>query len=310
MTRMDSQFRSVLGLGNYRHAVDHPDITPYALSRGIRHFDTAPNYGAGHAERKLAEALTTQPAAIRASVSISTKVGYTGGDPPAVKGTVVRPYSLDTDYVQRRTTHSIDIFRAHNTPPLIFVHNPECLLEWYKVKDCLSCIGDAFYVLQQLFLSGDISGYGVATWDGFTRLFSVDELYGISMSVAASSANGFKAIQLPVNLIFTESAADAIMRQEGVLIDARRRGLVIYSSAPLAGGQLLDVLNDEIVNFLMPGGTPIDAAVGFLTGLGLINVILAGSQTPFRLDLLLRAIEADCVDKERIYEILNMLDNT
>ncbi|GAA4891272.1 aldo/keto reductase [Streptomyces coeruleoprunus] len=62
-------------LGNlYRPVTDEAAAAAVdaAWDAGIRHFDTAPHYGLGLAERRIGEALRTRP---RASYTVATKVG-------------------------------------------------------------------------------------------------------------------------------------------------------------------------------------------------------------------------------------------
>jgi aryl-alcohol dehydrogenase-like predicted oxidoreductase len=46
-----------------------------SLDAGVRMFDTADCYGAGHSERVLRRALRTLPAAVRSEVTVATKFG-------------------------------------------------------------------------------------------------------------------------------------------------------------------------------------------------------------------------------------------
>src|SRR5262245_46876290 len=46
-----------------------------AVDEGVRFFDTADSYGAGHSERVIGRALASLPPAVRGEVTVATKFG-------------------------------------------------------------------------------------------------------------------------------------------------------------------------------------------------------------------------------------------
>jgi D-threo-aldose 1-dehydrogenase len=86
-----------------------------ALAGGVRHFDVAPRYGDGVAERRLGRALSTVD---RSSVVVSTKVGYLLGE----DGQVTADFS--TDGVRRSLESSLDRLGL-DTVDIVHVHDPD-----------------------------------------------------------------------------------------------------------------------------------------------------------------------------------------
>lgn len=119
----------------------------YALDRGINFFDTADNYGCGHSERILGQALAGR----RDQVVIATKFGHTFNEQTReITGANASP-----DYIRqacdaslrRLNTDYIDLYQFHRGE-----HDPG---EAEEVRD----------VLEQLVAAGKIRWYGWSTDD-------------------------------------------------------------------------------------------------------------------------------------------------
>lgn len=159
--------RYVLGcsqLGGLYHVVDEADaqaVLQCAWEAGIRHFDTAPHYGAGLSERRLGRFLRQLP---RDTFTVSTKVGrllvdtdedveggfgFFGGD----KKRRVLDYSADG--VRRSLEESLDRLGLDRVDTL-YVHDPEG--PWLD-----DAIDKGYPALHQLRTAGVVTHIGVGT---------------------------------------------------------------------------------------------------------------------------------------------------
>ncbi|GAB3733922.1 hypothetical protein [Nocardiopsis nanhaiensis] len=82
----------------------------------------------------------------------------------------------------------------------MYLHNPEH--HHQERGDLHRCLRSAFVVLEELYASGAIGGYGVSTWSGFdTGAFTVADLLRLAEEAAGRPENGLCAIQLPVSMV-------------------------------------------------------------------------------------------------------------
>ncbi|MFE2043474.1 aldo/keto reductase [Streptomyces sp. NPDC059477] len=247
-----------------------------AIAQGVRWIDTAPNYQQGTAEQQLASVL-----AAHASVRVSTKVGFPGpvGRRQAVKAGIRTPcrtgvgYSLDPAFVRWQAEQS----RAAlgRTPDVTFVHNPEHGDPDPGELDA-RLLG-AFRVLEDCCRQGVIRGYGVATWSSLhDGSLTVPRLLDLATR-AGGAAHALKAIQLPLSLVHSGPMSDAL-KGRGVLCDAHEAGLEVFASAPLHGGELLEIVTPGVAELVSPGATPLDVVLGTVASSpGVTRVLLSAS---------------------------------
>lgn len=106
----------------------------YALDAGINFFDTAPNYGCGHSERILSQALADR----RDKVIVATKFGYVVDEEKRIvsetEDVVPRIREECEDSLRRLMTDYIDLYQFH-----VSDYPPEKLAE---VRDVLETLVD------------------------------------------------------------------------------------------------------------------------------------------------------------------------
>ncbi|MYW44243.1 hypothetical protein GT346_13175 [Streptomyces sp. SID161] len=204
-------------------------------------------------------------------------------------------HSLEPVFVRWQTERSL---AALGRADLVFVHNPEhhgngldrATLHW-RVRE-------AFTVLEEFAHAGRIGGYGVATWTGLTsEAFTVPELLALARQAAGSAEHHCTGLQMPVSLII-----DDLIRQAldggGPLVQAKDAGLITFGSAPLHGGELLEAMTPELVNFIRPG---LSAAAAALLAAGScpgLDVVLTSASTREHWDDVAKALTAPLTAEE------------
>ncbi|AYV30767.1 Aldo/keto reductase family protein [Streptomyces sp. ADI95-16] len=286
-----------LSLGTYRvRAVSQAART--ALAAGSPWVDTAPNYAHGRAHEELRPVLGEYP-----SVRVATKTGFfteEQGRTALAEGTLTREetasrHSLEPGFVRWQTERSLTTLGRVD---LMFVHNPEhhshgldhAALHW-RVRE-------AFTALEEFAHAGRIGGYGVATWTGLTsEAFTVPELLALARQAAGSAEHHFTALQMPVSLVM-----DDLIRQAldggGPLVQAKDAGLITFGSAPLHGGELLEAMTPELVDFIRPG---LSAAAAALLAAGScpgLDVVLTSASTREHWDDAAKALAAPLTAEE------------
>lgn len=269
-----------LALGTYRcRAI--PEAAARAAASGAQWIDTAPNYATGQAQTLLAPVLAAHPL-----LNVSTKTGYftaaTGTD--AVNDGVLNQdqaaagHSLAPDYVRWQTGRNREQL-GRDRLDLVLLHNPERAHPGDRPA-LHRAIRDAFAVLEEAVASGHVAGYGVATWAGLEEeAFTVGELLALAAE-AAGGQHHLAAVQLPVSLVMMTPIVQALDGW-GPLQDAAGEGLLVMASAPLHGGELPALVDQELADLIRPGLTP--AQVCLLTAAscpGVTHVLLAASDAP------------------------------
>ncbi|MFJ6661646.1 aldo/keto reductase [Streptomyces sp. NPDC091377] len=268
-----------LALGTYRcRAI--PEAAVRAAASGAQWIDTAPNYATGRAQDLLAPALAAHP-----SLRIATKAGYftaaTGVD--AVDAGVLTEdqaaagHSLAPHYVRWQTARN----RAQlgrDQLDLVLLHNPERAHPGDRAALHVA-MRDAFVVLEAEAAAGNVAGYGIATWAGLEEeAFTVGQLLALAAE-AAGGRHHLVAIQLPVSLVMMTPIVQALDGR-GPLPAAADAGLRVMASAPLHGGELPSVVDQELADLIRPGLTPAQACVLAVASCpGVTNVLLAASGT-------------------------------
>ncbi|MER6633455.1 aldo/keto reductase [Streptomyces sp. NPDC000987] len=270
-----------LALGTYRcRAI--PEAAARAAASGAQWIDTAPNYATGQAQPLLAPVLAARP-----HVRIATKTGFftaaTGAD--AMNDGVLNPdqavagHSLAPEYVRwqiRRNRAQLGRERLD----LVLLHN----LERAHPGDRPAlhrAIREAFVVLEEAVAAAHVAGYGIATWAGLEEeAFTVGELLALAAEVAGRQQHHLVAIQLPVSLVMMTPIVQAL-HGHGPLPAAVDAGLRVMASAPLHGGELPGMVDQELADLIRPGLTPAQACVLAVASCpGVTDVLLAASGAP------------------------------
>ena len=183
-----------------------------ALELGIRVFDTAPNYGAGHSELVLGEAL-----AGRDDVLIFTKVGQSGvletrqANPPDASPTAIR---ASVEASRRRLRRDrLDLLQLH--------------LNDYPVERA----AEVFDTCEALRAEGIVSAYGWSTDDA-------------DRAAAYADREGFVAVQHDFNVFQPAREVLDVARRKGLVSLARlplAMGLLTGKYRPGAGTGRNDV---------------------------------------------------------------------
>ncbi|MFJ3928059.1 aldo/keto reductase [Streptomyces sp. NPDC090022] len=269
---------AALSLGTYRvRAVSQAART--ALAAGSPWVDTAPNYAHGRAHEELRPVLGEYP-----SVRVATKTGFfteAQGRTALAEGVLTQEeaasrHSLEPGFVYWQTERSLAMLGRVD---LAFVHNPEHHGHCLDRAALHRRMREAFTALEEFAHAGRIGGYGVATWTGLTsEAFTVPELLALARQAAGSTQHHFTGLQMPVSLIM-----DDLIRQAldggGPLMQAKDAGLITFGSAPLHGGELLEAMTPELVNFIRPG---LSAAAAALLAAGScpgLDVVLTSAST-------------------------------
>ncbi|KAB7833524.1 aldo/keto reductase [Streptomyces mobaraensis] len=267
-----------LGLGTYKvRAVK--DAARAACAQGAAWVDTAPNYGGGRAQIQLAAVLADHP-----GMRASTKTGFFTPEQASAAVTAgvllqdqaATGYSLMPAFVRWQVERSVR--ELGRTPDVVYVHNPE--RADLHVPHIRARLREAMVVLEELADAGQIGGYGVATWDGLKHgVFDVPGLVRLAEQAAGSDRHHLVALQQPLNLV-----DDAPIRQaldgKGPLAEAHDHGLLTVGAAPLRGGELLDMVTDELAEMIRPGISPAAACLLVAASTPGLDVILVSASSP------------------------------
>jgi aryl-alcohol dehydrogenase-like predicted oxidoreductase len=289
-------------LGTYRvRAVEEAACT--ACAAGAGWVDTAPNYSRGQAHRALRPVLADHPA-----VRVSTKTGYFAlrqGREAVAAGFLdehqaAAGHCLDPAFVRWQTSRSLgELGRAD----VVFVHNPERLGGGSGLHKALR---DAFTVLEEFAHAGLIGGYGVATWQGFADgVFTVPELLGLAVEAAGSREHYLNAVQLPVSLVMDQAMSRALDGR-GPLVQARAAGVQTFGSAPLHGGELVEMVTPELVNLIRLGLSPAAACLAAAGSCPSLDMLLISASTRQHWDEATAAVAAP-LDGRQLREVLDAL---
>ena len=306
---------SALGIGTYLGDCTDAEDSAYAatvraaIAAGVNVLDTAINYRCQRSERALGHAVVEAIAAgevRRDELIVCTKGGYVAldGEPPASREAYERWLERElfaTGLVARsdlvRGGHSIaPRYLAHQlarsrenlglaTIDLYYLHNPEEQLLGVDRATFRDRMRLAFALLEERAATGEIGGYGCATWQGFRvapdhrQHLTLAELIALARDVAGT-AHDFRAVQLPVSLAMPEAArlpSQPLGRKIVTLLEAADAlGVGVVASAPLMQGHLTSGL-PEATHELFPGcTTDAQRALRFASSLPGVSVVLAG----------------------------------
>ncbi|MFE9454517.1 aldo/keto reductase [Streptomyces sp. NPDC006739] len=271
-----------LALGTYRcRAI--PEAAVRAAASGAQWIDTAPNYATGQAQTLLAPVLAARP-----HVRIATKTGFftapTGADAvndgALTEEQALAGHSLTPDYVRwqiRRNRAQLGRDRLD----LVLLHNPERAHPGDRPA-LHRAIREAFAVLEEAVAAGHVTGYGIATWAGLEEgAFTVAELLALAGEVAGGpQSHHLVTLQMPVSLVMMTPIVQALDGR-GPLPAAAGAGLRVMASAPLHGGELPGMVDQELADLIRPGLTPAQTCILAVASCpGVTDVLLAASGAP------------------------------
>jgi aryl-alcohol dehydrogenase-like predicted oxidoreductase len=273
---------SSLGMGTYLgDATDYEDeaienATYESIKSGaINVIDTAINYRAMKSEKSIGRALSRlimDRVISRDQVFISTKNGYITNDgdfqsigmmeymqkmyitPGLInQNDISSGYNvLNPTYIERCIDRSLYNMKL-STIDLVYVHNP--FESWYQDvtrKEFMEMLRKVFQVYEKYRSRNKIRYYGMATWTCFrvpndnNEYLSLEEVVKLAESVNEGDSNnhGFRFIQLPYNLAYSEPL---LLKNQNVgneknlsiLEAASRLKIGVFTSIPLFQGRLL-----------------------------------------------------------------------
>lgn len=304
---------SSVGMGTYLGDCDdaedvrYVDVLAAGLGDGINVIDTAINYRCQRSERAVGKAIAKSVASgdvSREEVVVCTKAGYVplDGAPPETR--VKYSAYLKSEYFDREIMQPADVVAGgHCIKPrfladqierscsnlgvscidLFYLHNPEQQLDVLSRPAFLDLIREAFAELERQVVSGKISTYGCATWNGF-RVFAASKNYLslAELNDAAIDVGGakhhFKAVQLPVNLAMTE-AVRLPTQHDGtnnisLLENARELGISVFASASLMQSQLTRDLPDAAKSMFAGFDSDAQRAIAFVRSLPVASALV------------------------------------
>jgi aryl-alcohol dehydrogenase-like predicted oxidoreductase len=306
---------SALGIGTYLGDCTDAEDAAYvqtvraAIAAGINVIDTAINYRCQRSERAVGHAVVEAIAAgevRRDELIVCTKGGYVAldGEPPASREAyelwlerelfatgLVAPEELVRGghaIAPRYLAHQLERSRANlglQTIDIYYLHNPEEQLLAVDRATFRQRMRAAFALLEERALSGEIAGYGCATWLGFRvapehrQHLTLAELIALARDVGGTTHH-FRAVQLPVSLAMPEAArlpTQPLGRKLVPLLEAADAlGVGVVASASLMQGRLTTGLPSAVCELF--GGCTTDAqrALRFAASLPGVSVVLAG----------------------------------
>jgi aryl-alcohol dehydrogenase-like predicted oxidoreductase len=276
----DELHLSSLGIGTYLGELTQQDdrlmedaVYNSIKSGSVNVVDTAINYRAMKSEKSIGRALlrlVRDKIVSRDQVFISTKNGYitNDGDYPGVD---VMEY-MQRMFISNGVIHAEDISSNYNvlnpnylkrcidkslanmhltTLDLVYIHNAyESWFEEISREEFLQGLSKVFEAYEEYRTAGKIRYYGMATWTCFRvppgnkEYLLLEDVTKIAEKVGGPQKHGFRFIQLPYNLAYSEAL---LLRNQSVgeeknltiLEAAQRLGVGIFTSIPLFQGRLL-----------------------------------------------------------------------
>ncbi len=269
---------SSLGMGTYLGQVSKEDdqavenaVYQSVRSGAINVIDTAINYRAMKSEKNIGRALlrlVNDGIISRDQVFVSTKNGYitNDGDYPNID---VMEY-MHRMYIQTEVITADDISSGYNvikpsylakcidksltnmhlsTIDLVYIHN--AFESWYQDvsrEQFMEMLAKAFEMYEKYRANNKIRYYGMATWTCFRVPSESPEYLSLEQAVKCAEGvggkdHGFKFIQLPYNLAYSEALLlrNQSVQSEGnltILQAAAKLNIGIFTSIPLFQGRL------------------------------------------------------------------------
>jgi aryl-alcohol dehydrogenase-like predicted oxidoreductase len=277
---------SSLGMGTYLGQLSEEDdqavenaVYQSVRSGAINVIDTAINYRAMKSEKSIGKGLlrlVNDSVISRDQVFVSTKNGYitNDGDYPNID---VMEY-MHRMYIQSEVITADDISSGYNvikpsylakcidksltnmhlsTIDLVYIHN--AFESWYQDvgrEQFMEMLAKAFELYEKYRAEKKIRYYGMATWTCFRVPSESPEYLSLEQAVkcaegAGGKDHGFKFIQLPYNLAYSEALLlrnQSVRSEENLTIlqAAAKLNIGIFTSIPFFQGRLL---SSQIPNY-------------------------------------------------------------
>jgi aryl-alcohol dehydrogenase-like predicted oxidoreductase len=275
----DGLLLSSLGMGTYLGQPNEEDdkavenaVYQSVKSGAVNVIDTAINYRAMRSEKSIGRALVRlirDGIISRDQVFLSTKNGYitNDGDYPNID---VMEY-IHRMYIQTEVISADDISSGYNvikpsylarcidksltnmhvsTIDLVYIHN--AFESWYQDvsrERFMEMLTKAFEVYEKYRAQTKIRYYGMATWTCFRVPSESPEYLSLEQAVkiaeiAGGKNHGFRFIQLPYNLAYSEALLlknQSVRSEENLTIlqAAAKLNVGVFTSIPLFQGRLL-----------------------------------------------------------------------
>jgi aryl-alcohol dehydrogenase-like predicted oxidoreductase len=269
---------SSLGMGTYLGQPDAKTDESYTASAtaaaesGINVFDAAINYRFQRSERNLDAALKQLAAKgyARDEFVLCTKGGYLTPDnampsdpndyffreyiQPGVftaKDIVAGSHCMTPKFLKNQIGRSLKNLGV-SCIDIYYLHNPESQLSEISKDIFLERVREAFTFLESAVEAGEISYYGMATWNGFRKEagardgMQLAEIAQIAQEIAGGRHH-FRFVQLPFNLGMTEALTLGNQAPPAHIIGAHARTVMeaasdldisLIASASLLQGQV------------------------------------------------------------------------
>lgn len=277
--KFDGLWLSSLGMGTYLGGLTPEEdkavedaVYTSIKSGGINVLDTAINYRAMKSEKSIGRALARleeEGSISRDQIFVSTKNGYitNDGDYPGVDvmeymqrmfispgimtaNDISSGYNvMNPKYLARCIDKSL-VNMGLSTIDLVYVHNAfESWNQDVGREEFMSMLSAVFEVYERYRAERKIRYYGMATWTCFRvskqepEYLSLEECVKLAVR-AGGKEHGFRFIQLPYNLAYSEALllrSQSASSETGLTIleAAGRLGIGVFTSIPLFQGRLL-----------------------------------------------------------------------
>ena len=336
---------SSLGMGTYLGQVSKEDdqavenaVYQSVRSGAINVIDTAINYRAMKSEKSIGRALlrlVNDGVISRDQVFVSTKNGYitNDGDYPNID---VMEY-MHRMYVQTEVITADDISSGYNvikpsylakcidksltnmhlsTIDLVYIHN--AFESWYQDvsrEQFMEMLAKAFEMYEKYRANNKIRYYGMATWTCFRVPSESPEYLSLEQAVKCAEGvggkdHGFKFIQLPYNLAYSEALLlrNQSVQSEGnltILQAAAKLNIGIFTSIPLFQGRLL---RSQIPNY-GNATDPVAKLLQIIRSSSSVIAPLIGQKRPEHVEENLKVANMPPLSEEEFQQAIRILTN-
>jgi aryl-alcohol dehydrogenase-like predicted oxidoreductase len=294
-----------------------------AVQLGVNVIDSAANYRYQRSERSIGAALKTLTAEhgfTREELVICTKGGYLpfDGEPPRdpnkyVYETFIKPgiasfddfvggsHCMTPAYLQHQLEQSLRNMGVECVD-VYYIHNPESQLAYVSDAEFYHRLQSAFERLEQNRGEGKLKYYGVATWNGFRTPENSPEHHSLARMVelarqVGGADNGFRFIQLPLNLAMPEAIA--------VAQEANKLGVTAIASASMLQARLARGLPEQIRSALGPLRTDAQAAIQSARSTPGITTALVGMSRVEHVEENLELVQVEPLDQRSFAQLFS-----
>ena len=336
---------SSLGMGTYLGQVSKEDdqavenaVYQSVRSGAINVIDTAINYRAMKSEKSIGRALlrlVKDGVISRDQVFVSTKNGYitNDGDYPNID---VMEY-MHRMYIQTEVITADDISSGYNvikpsylakcidksltnmhlsTIDLVYIHN--AFESWYQDvsrEQFMEMLAKAFEMYEKYRANNKIRYYGMATWTCFRVPSESPEYLSLEQAVKCAEGvggkdHGFKFIQLPYNLAYSEALLlrNQSVQSEGnltILQAAAKLNIGIFTSIPLFQGRLF---RSQIPNY-GNATDPVAKLLQIIRSSSSVIAPLIGQKRPEHVEENLKVANMPPLSEEEFEQAIRILTN-